>query len=394
MKILHTADWQLGKPYGRISDPDKRALARSARFDALGRLAEVIAREDVALVLVAGDVFDTTTVDRPTVSKACAAISRFAVPVILQPGNHDHGGAGSVWHQQYFLEELARLAPNVNLALAPERIDLAGISVFPCPLMRASEPLDLTAWLRDGGALAAAPDGNPRVVMAHGATQDFGTSALDEEDGMGSNRLDLSRLPLEALDYIALGDWHGTKQVGTKAWYAGTHEPDRFPRGAGYVSGQTLLVDLERGRMPQVRSVPLGGLVWTALEHELLGDDGFSSLEMALERSIGSGVDTHLLELTLTGRLGLAGTRRLETLLERLEARLVRLKLDRRVGLEPQPDELAELSHREADPAIANVAQGLMRQIALPGLPGEVARLALQELYQLVHSGAKHARGA
>lgn len=389
MKILHSADWQLGKPYGRIADPDKRALARRARFDALTRLAEVASQERVALVLVAGDVFDATTVDRATVSKACAELGKVGVPVVLLPGNHDHGGPGSVWHQGYFKEELARLAPNVKVALAPGRVDVAGVSVFACPLTRASEPLDLTAWLRDGSALATAPAGQPRVVLAHGATQDFGSAAIDEDDVAGSNRIDLSRLPQEDLDYVALGDWHGTKQVGPKAWYSGAHEPDRFPRGADYVSGQALLVEVARGQAPQVRPVRLGRLSWTALEHVLLGDEGLEGLETALDGCVGPGVDTHLLDLTLTGRLGLAGTQRLDELVQRLEASLVRLKLDRRVGLEPDPDELAALRDRHGDPAIAKVAQGLMAQITQPGTPGEVARIALQELYQLVQGGAQ-----
>lgn len=389
--ILHSADWQLGKPYGRIADPDKRALARTARFDALGRLAEAAAREQVALVLVAGDVFDATTVDRATVSKACAALGQVRVPVVLLPGNHDHGGPGSLWHQRYFQDELARLAPQVRVALAPERIDVAGVSVFPCPLMRASEPQDLTAWLRDGTALDAAPPGHARIVLAHGATQDFGAAALDEDDIAGSNRIDLSRLPQEALDYVALGDWHGTKQVGPKAWYAGAHEPDRFPRGPGYVSGQALRVEVARGQAPQVRPVVLGGLAWSALQHEVVGDAGLPGLEQAVEACVGRGVDTHLLELTLGGRLGLAGMQRLEQLLQRLEAQLVRLKLERHVSLEPQPDELEGLSQRTADPAIATVARGLAAQLGQPGEPGEVARLALQELYQLVQSAAQPA---
>ena len=34
-RFLHTADWQLGKPYERIdNDDDKRSLASQARFDA------------------------------------------------------------------------------------------------------------------------------------------------------------------------------------------------------------------------------------------------------------------------------------------------------------------------------------------------------------------------
>jgi exonuclease SbcD len=53
MKILHTSDWHLGRSlYGR------RRLNEFGRF--LDWLAEVLAQEEIDLLLVAGDIFDPT----------------------------------------------------------------------------------------------------------------------------------------------------------------------------------------------------------------------------------------------------------------------------------------------------------------------------------------------
>jgi hypothetical protein len=41
MRFLHTADWQLGKPYARVTDPDKRSQLHRERFGAIGRLGEL-----------------------------------------------------------------------------------------------------------------------------------------------------------------------------------------------------------------------------------------------------------------------------------------------------------------------------------------------------------------
>ena len=38
MRFLHTADWQLGKPFGRF-EPEVRAALGEARFDAIDRIA-------------------------------------------------------------------------------------------------------------------------------------------------------------------------------------------------------------------------------------------------------------------------------------------------------------------------------------------------------------------
>src|SRR3546814_1268176 len=58
MRFLHTADWQLGKPFGRF-EPEVRAALGEARFDAIDRIGEVAAANQVEHVIVAGDVFDT-----------------------------------------------------------------------------------------------------------------------------------------------------------------------------------------------------------------------------------------------------------------------------------------------------------------------------------------------
>ena len=44
------------------------------------------------------------------------------------------------------------------------------------------------------------------------------------------------------LDYLALGDWHRTLQIGPATWYAGTPEADRFN---SQEIGQALLVEIE-----------------------------------------------------------------------------------------------------------------------------------------------------
>lgn len=58
LRLIHTADWQLGKPYGRF-DSDVRAALSEARFDAIDAIGKAAAEHGVAHVLVAGDVFDT-----------------------------------------------------------------------------------------------------------------------------------------------------------------------------------------------------------------------------------------------------------------------------------------------------------------------------------------------
>jgi DNA repair exonuclease SbcCD nuclease subunit len=110
-RFLHTADWQLGKPFAGIADVQKRSLVQQERFAAIQRIGKVVDEYRAEFVLVAGDLFDSASVTKATVSMACSAIGRLGVPVLAIPGNHDHGGPGSIWQQVFFQRECASLAP-------------------------------------------------------------------------------------------------------------------------------------------------------------------------------------------------------------------------------------------------------------------------------------------
>ena len=97
MKFIHTADWQIGKPFAGIGDQYKRSLVQNARIDAIKRIAVVAQDQSARFVLVAGDLFDSPSADKTTVAEACSAIGGIGAPVYVIPGNHDHGGPGSLW---------------------------------------------------------------------------------------------------------------------------------------------------------------------------------------------------------------------------------------------------------------------------------------------------------
>ena len=388
MKIIHTADWQIGKPFGSIADPDKRAAARKARIDAVDRVAEHARAHDVDAVLVAGDLFDSTGPERGAVLQTCAALGRIPCPVIVIPGNHDHGGPGSVWHQEYFRDALQQYAPRVIVALEPAPITLPGAVVFPCPLLRRSESFDATAWLRDGEVLRTAPVGTARIILAHGTVLDFSGAASDafitDEDADVGNVLDLAALPRTELDYVALGDWHGRRQVHAKAWYSGTHEPDRFPKGVDYAAGSVLLVDVQRGQAPVVQPLPSGTLHWHVVERALHGADAVADLRAHLFAYLGARVQEDLIDLRLTGSISLTARAVLDAVLAEFDALLLRFDVDDRTVLEPSDAEIEALTQRAADPMLARIAARLHEEMRAGGADADDARLALRELHRAV----------
>src|SRR4051812_5768928 len=84
MRILHTADWHIGRRLGRHDRTDEMR-------DALDEVARIADDERVDLVLVAGDVFDRAAPSVESLSLGLTALLRLARsrPVIVVAGNHD-----------------------------------------------------------------------------------------------------------------------------------------------------------------------------------------------------------------------------------------------------------------------------------------------------------------
>jgi DNA repair exonuclease SbcCD nuclease subunit len=301
---------------------------------------------------------------------------------VVIPGNHDHGGPGSIWEQEFFLREKQQLAPNLRVLLTPEPVILEKAVIFPAPLLRRFEPGDPTAWIRSAVEDPSLPPDLPRIVLAHGTIQGFGSMQEDEEGATTVvNWIDLSSLPADAIDYIALGDWHGTKQVGPRHGIAARRKSTASPKARGNDPGNVLKVTLSRGAAPQVEKIPSSRLLWKELTFRFSDDASLDLFASRLDETIGQRGDEHLLLLSLEGSLGIEASGRLEKILESWESRLVRLKLDHQVTIAPSDEEITALTQRSEDPLIASVASQLVSQIDGETEDAAITRLALRELH-------------
>ncbi len=379
--FVHTADWHLGKPFASIQGEESRALVRQARFDALERVAGVVAESGAAFVVVAGDLFDSPTPDRSTVSAALSAIGGIGVPVYVIPGNHDHAGPGSVWDQGFFQREREVLAPGLRILTEPRPVEAEGAVILPAPLLHRQLASDPTAWLRSPDAFSEA-DSLPRIVLAHGSVQDFG----GRREGAAPTRsqpnlIQIERLPMEEIDYVALGDWHGTRGITEKAWYPGTPEPDRFAKGEDHRQGRVLVVEVERGGAPVVRPVETGVLGWHTVDARLDSGGDVEALGKEASERIGGRARKDLVRLEMDGTLGLAERRRLDELIESLRSRLLELRVEDQVRLAPDELELRALIRGEGDPLIGRVASRLLDALESGAEDARVVEASLRELY-------------
>jgi DNA repair exonuclease SbcCD nuclease subunit len=63
VKFIHTADWQIGKPFAGIGDAYKRSLVQRARIEVLRRIGMAAKEAGAHFVVVAGDLFDSPSAD-------------------------------------------------------------------------------------------------------------------------------------------------------------------------------------------------------------------------------------------------------------------------------------------------------------------------------------------
>lgn len=102
LKLLHTADWHLGRRFPSFPEKDETELTR-ARFNVLDKILAVAEQRAVDAVLCAGDLFDEPSPEpewwQPVVKKLAAWRAR--IPMFLLPGNHDPLQLGSVYHPDH-----------------------------------------------------------------------------------------------------------------------------------------------------------------------------------------------------------------------------------------------------------------------------------------------------
>lgn len=325
-KLLHTADWQIGKTFGQFA-PEDAAILTEARFLAVEALAALAAGRQVDAILVAGDVFDMQSVSDRTLHRLFHAMSGYDGPWLLLPGNHDAALAESVWTR---ILHLGAAPGNVRLCLdnTPVLLESSRIAVLPAPLTQRITYDDLTQWFDR----ADSPEGYLRIGLAHGSIQGLLADNIDSSNPIAPDRASTARL-----DYLALGDWHGTRRVDERTWYSGTPETDRFRAND---SGNALLVELAPGQAPSVSTHRISRHQWLSIRSSLYGA---TDTDQLLARLQDAGTD-HVLQLRLEGQLSLTEYQRLQRALRQLQGRVRAMDLDcESLRVEPSDDDLRQL---------------------------------------------------
>jgi DNA repair exonuclease SbcCD nuclease subunit len=246
MKLLHTSDWQIGMK-ARHAGEHASALRRT-RLETGRKIIELAQNEAVDFIILAGDTFEDQDVEASVIEEVHAILTEAApIPVFILPGNHDPLGSSSVWERTIWNRE-----GNIIVLREPKEVELnGGICLYPCPLTQKHSFSDPTVWIPS----RSVGDQRIRIGIAHGS--------LPVGGGAVNFPITWNRAEIAGLNYLALGDWHGTRVEG-RMGYAGTPEQTSFGETD---AGNVLIVAVADGSSePEITSHRVGRYTWRQLE--------------------------------------------------------------------------------------------------------------------------------
>src|SRR5262245_5721535 len=270
MRILHTADWHIGRRLGRHG----RTEEMRAALDEVARIAD---EEQVDLVLVAGDVFDRATPPVESLSLGLSALLRLGAgrPVVVVAGNHDAPDlfdALAPLMRDRGVHLIGRIrAPNAGGVLGPDALGVPAV-VAGFPFLREGRVIDFMtdtgqwygayaqriAALTDAYNTAlverAGTDLVP-ILVAHFMVSGVRVSRSERELHIGDAYTATAQAIPPGPQYVALGHIHAPQPVPgapVPAAYAGSLLPMDF--GEAGEAKRVVLVDVEPGRLATMRS--------------------------------------------------------------------------------------------------------------------------------------------
>ncbi len=373
LKLLHTADWHLGRRFPRFPADQEQRLTR-ARLDVVSRILDLGQSRDVDAILCAGDIFDQAAPDEIWWKGLAEEFNRrnWQRPVFLLPGNHDPLTPRSPWDPSHpFRAALPNYVRVVDTDdFTHEFGDTAVLHAVPC--RSHAGQADPTQKI----PTRAAGDTRIRIGLVHGQTFDMAGHqtnfpiAEDSTDRCG-------------LDYLALGDTHSFREVwpGARAptVYPGTPEATTFGEpGSGSVA--LVFFPRDRARPAMVERQHVATWTWR--------DETCRSLIELRQLALDESLRTCVLRLTITMEVALAEYDEVEQILTQLAGSLSRsqlvgvLEIERSglslsgAGREDFPDDL---------PPVLGAAVDRLRQHA--ATDPETSARALHHLYRLVRGG-------
>jgi hypothetical protein len=265
MRFLHAADIHLDSPQAGMTrrDPELARLTASSTRDAFGNLVDAAIANDVAFLLIAGDLYDTEQRNYETGLFFAREMQRLGRPCIMIHGNHDSAA-----------QITKSLQPPPNVTVLPTRkpgqVGLAehGVVIHGQSFAAQAEADDLAARYPDP------VPGAFNIGLLHSSVEDPGEHARYAP-------CRVETLVNKNYGYWALGHIHTRATLHEHPHIhfpgntQGRHVRETGPRGA-------TLVDVADGIVQSLTPVATDVLRWAVLRLDISGVETLAELAARL----------------------------------------------------------------------------------------------------------------
>ena len=263
MRILHTADWHIGRFLNKYS-----LIEDQAHF--LNWLISVIKNEKIDVLVVAGDIYNSAVPSAAAVELLdeflTKVIMELQIPALIISGNHDSpqklsfsskilessglticGGVSGIKHvkiDDIFGAVGFTLLPYVDPTMVKEYFGVDKISSF-------DSAIDIVLKHKIHSNMSC----DVNILCTHGTYMDFGFKDLeycDSEISIGGG--DIVNLDkFKNFDYIALGHLHGPQKAGKRGRYSGS--PLKYSVSEANHKKQVVIIDIDRSKNINIEKI-------------------------------------------------------------------------------------------------------------------------------------------
>ncbi|MFI3115935.1 MAG: metallophosphoesterase [Clostridia bacterium] len=138
LKILQTADFHIGTGFSSF-DENLQKKAENMQFQAITAMIDYANAHEIDAILIAGDIFDSQTVDYELRTKLFSIFSKFDKNIYIVCGNHDFYFEHSFWDQTELPENCHLTKTNTWEVTHEEKFTL-----FSASFTNIYENIDLT----------------------------------------------------------------------------------------------------------------------------------------------------------------------------------------------------------------------------------------------------------
>ncbi len=276
LKILHTADWHIGKVLHKHLLRDELLLF----FDWLLGLLE---NEQIDLLLVSGDIFDLSNPavkDRKIYYQFLAKLIKLDIQIIITGGNHD--AVGLLNAPQSILQELnitvvggAKEVIEEELIIVKNKKGDTELIVAAVPFLRDKDlrSIDIdakyknrTEAIREGikahyAELATICEqkysGVPVIAMGHLYAKGAETSESERDIHIGNAAAVDSSIFSETYNYVALGHIHRPQIIGKNNFIRYSGSPIALSFSEKMDNKSLVLLTLENNQIAKPKVIPI-----------------------------------------------------------------------------------------------------------------------------------------